>query len=216
MTITPENQTIVLLPEGAALLPEHERTLVVADLHLGKSAAFRAAGIPVPEGDTERDLQRLSDLCRKHQAQRMIVAGDLVHSAAGRTREIERLLETFISNIGIPFQLVRGNHDRQAGGTRQGCPTIERLELAGLHVVHDPADARKSPLHLAGHLHPAVRIPEARGPLRLPCFLLRRNVLVLPAFGGFTGRATIRPEPGDRFFVPLGEQVAELPRPLIA
>ncbi len=216
MTITPENQTIVLLPEGAVLLPEHGRVLVVADLHLGKSAAFRAAGIPVPEGDSARDLQRLSLLCEKHQAQRLVIAGDLVHSLAGRTHDIERMFESFISNIRIPLLLVRGNHDRQAGEPWRLCPVAERLEFAGLHIVHDPADAREVPLHLAAHLHPAVRIPDTRGSLRLPCFLLRGNVLVLPAFGGFTGKATVRSEPGDRFFVPLGSQVVELPRQLVA
>ncbi|OYV00284.1 MAG: hypothetical protein CFE26_24210, partial [Verrucomicrobiales bacterium VVV1] len=38
------------------------RALIVADVHLGKSATFRAKGLPVPEGDNEHDLGRLAAL----------------------------------------------------------------------------------------------------------------------------------------------------------
>ena len=38
---------VVLLPGRAALLPA-SRTLLVSDIHLGKAATFRQAGIPVP------------------------------------------------------------------------------------------------------------------------------------------------------------------------
>jgi uncharacterized protein len=43
---------IVLLPGRAAWMPA-TRTLLVADLHLGKAATFRHAGIPVPEGSAQ-------------------------------------------------------------------------------------------------------------------------------------------------------------------
>ena len=38
------------------------RTLFVADLHLGKSATFRARGLPVPSGTTQDNLRRLAAL----------------------------------------------------------------------------------------------------------------------------------------------------------
>ena len=37
------------------------RTLIVADVHVGKAATFRALGVPVPGGITAKDLARLSD-----------------------------------------------------------------------------------------------------------------------------------------------------------
>ena len=41
-----------LLPERAVWRPR-ERALFVADLHLGKAAAFRAFGAPAPTGASE-------------------------------------------------------------------------------------------------------------------------------------------------------------------
>ena len=41
-----------------------ERTLFVADVHLGKAASFRAAGVPMPTGHSGRDLGRISALRR--------------------------------------------------------------------------------------------------------------------------------------------------------
>ena len=41
-----------VLLAGRALLWPERRTLLVADLHLGKGAVFRARGVPVPSGST--------------------------------------------------------------------------------------------------------------------------------------------------------------------
>jgi hypothetical protein len=35
----------------------------------------------------------------------------------------------------------------------------------------------------------------------LPCFYFGREFGLLPAFGDFTGTATVRPRPGDQVFV---------------
>jgi len=54
---------------------------------------------------------------------------------------------------------------------------------------------------LAGHLHPAVAL-RGRGKLRarLPCFVVSPRQMILPAFGGFTGAAVIRPGAGERIY----------------
>ena len=85
-----------------------------------------------------------------------------------------------------------------------------------LRVVHDPAHASGERLHIAGHWHPVVKIPDGkRTSLRLPCFLKRDHTLVLPAFGSFTGGSILNVRPEDRVFVALREQVVELPQDLI-
>ncbi|MCP4082818.1 MAG: hypothetical protein GY743_21535, partial [Planctomycetaceae bacterium] len=45
-----------LRADGSLFIPQ-DSILIVSDLHLGKDAAFRAAGIPVPAG-INRDLLR--------------------------------------------------------------------------------------------------------------------------------------------------------------
>lgn len=203
-----------LLPEGVVFLSETS-TLVAADVHLGKSASFRAHGLPVPEGDTARDLGRLADLVRLHGAAELVIAGDLFHGPAGITPEIEKELGCFLDRLEIPLHLVGGNHDAKIRKLPCGLVSERRLERAGVTILHDPKDAKGDGLSLAGHWHPIARIPDGkRTSLRLPCFLLREGVLILPAFGSFTGGAVMDPERGDRFFVPLRDKVVEVPTEL--
>ncbi|MEK9774882.1 MAG: DEAD/DEAH box helicase, partial [Quisquiliibacterium sp.] len=56
---------LTLLPQRAVLI-EHERALLVSDLHLGKAATFRKLGVPVPEGTTLATLARLDALLEQH------------------------------------------------------------------------------------------------------------------------------------------------------
>lgn len=206
------NHPLVLSPEGTVFLTDSS-TLVAADIHLGKSAAFRAHGLPVPEGDTARDLSRLLDLACLHSAAELVIAGDLFHGPSGITPEIEDDLARFIARLEIPLQLVGGNHDSKIRQLPCGLSALPMIKRAGVNIVHDPEHASSHGLNLAGHWHPVARIPDGkRTSLRLPCFLLRGNTLVLPAFGSFTGGAVMTPEKHDRFFVPLRDKVVEVPR----
>jgi metallophosphoesterase superfamily enzyme len=79
--------------------------------------------------------------------------------------------------------------------------------------AHHPA-AIEGRYVLAGHVHPAVRL---RGPgrqhERLPCFWIRREGAVLPAFGDFTGVGDVDPVEGDRIFAVAGGSVLSVPVP---
>lgn len=204
-----------LLPDGCVFLPE-TATLVVADLHLGKSAGFRAKGFPLPEGDVARDLTRLAELAHRHGAAELVIAGDLFHGPAGITPLIEEELGRFLEKLECPLHLVAGNHDAKCGKLPCGLVAETSLERSAVTILHDPVDADGRGLSLAGHWHPIARIPDGkRTSLRLPCFMLRQRVLILPAFGSFTGGAVMEPEKDDRFFVPLRERVVELPPELL-
>ena len=211
----PSHPRLTLLPEGAVFLAGIS-VLIVADLHLGKSATFRARGVPIPEGDTERDFERLLALVRHHRPKHLVIAGDLFHAPVGITPELESAIGEFLAQVGLPVSLVIGNHDARLDRIPCGLRGVPALDLgAGFSVIHDPADATGDLLHLAGHWHPVVKIPDGkRTSLRLPCFLFRRNTLVLPSFGSFTGGAVVAREPMDRVFVALREKVVELPESL--
>lgn len=211
MLLTPDIQ---LLPEGAAFLPA-TATLIVADVHLGKSATFRARGLPVPEGDTELDLTRIRNLAHENHARHLVIAGDLFHAPAGVTEDLAELLGSFIGNLGIPLTLIQGNHDAKLSRLPSDLVALPHLDTGTIRILHDPKDASPEHLNIAGHWHPFARIPDGkRTSLRLPCFLFRNNTLVLPSFGSFTGGAIVAPEAGDRFFIPLRGQVIELPADL--
>lgn len=206
---------IELTAHGVAFLT-NTRTVVLADLHLGKSAAFRAHGMPVPEGDCARDLGRLSQILNELDARECVIAGDFFHAPAGMTEEIIEAVENFITEAAMPIHFVLGNHDGRIGRMPHGLKWIKAHDLTdGIRIVHDPADAAGAGFHIAGHLHPVVKIRDGkRTSIRMPCFYFRNEVLVLPSFGSFTGGAVVHPQAGDRVFVAMREQVVEVPSEL--
>lgn len=203
-------EPLVLLPERA-LLWERRETLVVADAHLGKAAAFRAAAIPLPGGTTSEALGRLSAALDRTRARRLLLLGDFFHARAGRAaRTLAAIAAWRERHAGLEIVLVRGNHDRGAGDPpcEWGfeCVDEPRVE-APFAFRHHPAEEPGS-YALAGHLHPAVSLfGPGRQSEKLPCFLFGERLGLLPAFGGFTGGARVRPRRGDRLFVLAGDEV---------
>lgn len=208
LDVTLAGVPLVLDRRGGVVLPA-ERVGFVADLHLGKSTLFRRRGLAVPEGDEARDLDRLRAMIADHGLDRLVILGDLVHAAAGLAPEVvERFATWRDRNAAVAITLVRGNHDR-----RLRVPARWGLEVAEGPVDLGPVEARHEPppreaasagaLVFAGHLHPVIRLREGArgGGLRPRCFWWRDPVLVLPAFGGFTGGYPVQAERGDRIFV---------------
>jgi metallophosphoesterase superfamily enzyme len=78
MNITSQGEEIVLDKERALYLPKHQ-LLAISDLHLGKSAHFRQAGVQVPSTIGQSDLQRLSLLIEKYRPETLLINGDMFH-----------------------------------------------------------------------------------------------------------------------------------------
>jgi hypothetical protein len=77
------DEILHLLPERALFWPRTQ-TLFIADPHLGKVATFRTHAIPLPEGNTAADLQRLGQAIDRTGATKLMILGDLFHTARGR------------------------------------------------------------------------------------------------------------------------------------
>src|SRR6185436_3554665 len=108
-------EELVLLPERGALWVGAS-TLLIADPHFGKAAAFRAGGLPVPRGTTSGGLARLDAMLARTGARRIIFLGDFLHARAGRVPDTLAALAGWrASHPDLELVLVRGNHDRQAG-----------------------------------------------------------------------------------------------------
>lgn len=184
-----------------------EATLFVADLHLGKGAAFRAGGLPVPAGSTLATLDALTRSAEATRAQRIVVLGDLWHARSGRSAENVAAFAAW--RRGRELLLVMGNHDRHAGGEPDAIEPGERL---GPFVLRHFPDPHPDGYVLCGHLHPRLRLDGRGGDsLRLPCFWFGEGVGVLPAFGDLTGTAEIRPLAGDRVVVAAEGKAAIVP-----
>jgi len=205
-------EAMVLLPERALYRPAAS-TLLIADPHWGKAAAFRAAGVAVPGGTTTEGLERLTAALERTGAARLVVLGDLLHARAGRApRTLAAVAAWRERHPRLAVTLVRGNHDRHAGDppAELGIDCCDPPCAEGPFVLsHHPRPAPGGYV-LAGHLHPAVSLRGAgRQRERLPCFHFGARVGLLPAFGGFTGSADVSVAPGDRVYVVADGQVVE-------
>ena len=206
-------ERLELLPDKAVLWPR-AGTLFVADLHLGKASSFRAASLPLPCGSGEDTLVRLTSLLRRAEAVELVILGDLWHSREGRTeRELARFEEWRECHAHLPITLVQRNHDRRSGLL----PPELRIEEVEEPLIRPPFALRHYPepcgdgYVLSGHLHPAVTLDGAGGQsLRLSCFWFSGRVGVLPAFGSFTGSASVVPRRGDKVFVVADGEVLQV------
>jgi len=197
-------QRLHLLPERGVWWPA-QKALLVADVHIGKAAAFRALGQPVPSGTTQANLQRLERLVNHLGAARLIVLGDFLHAPESRSAAVLQALAAWRARLpDLACTVVEGNHDRRAGALPSDLD-IERvpdpLEVGPFVLSH--GDRRHAGRYvIKGHLHPAYVLRGAAGErLRLPCFVFGEEGAVLPAFGEFTGHCDIASAHAERIFV---------------
>lgn len=198
------------LAEGPAVLVENaERTLVVADLHLGIESDLARHGWHVSSRTADR-LERLARLLARTKPDRLLLLGDIKQSVPFTTRQEWREIPEVLAALRarLPILVVPGNHD----------PGIERFldpaELAertgamvdGVGYLHGhtlPGPCLAGQLVLVGHHHPMAAVQDEVGcALRAPAYLMGEvdgeclglppaetptRVLFVPAFNELSG-----------------------------
>lgn len=209
LALTLAGESVLLLPEKALFWPAHGM-LVVADIHFGKAASFRALGVPVPRGTTTENLEALDALVARHGAHQVMFLGDFLHARAAHATATQQVLQAWRSrHRGLALTLVRGNHDRHAGdpAAALGIELVDEPHTVGpFSFCHHP-DLPTPGYALAGHVHPVYVLATRFDALRLPCFVAGPSRMILPSFGAFTGGHPVRPGPEDAIYVSSGEAV---------
>ena len=204
-------ERLLLLPEKAVYWPA-QQMLIIADIHFGKAASFRAQGIPVPRGTTTENLLGLDALIERHGARHVVFLGDFLHARAAHASSTQQaMLAWRQSRPGLRLTLVRGNHDKHAGDPAAilDIDLVDEPHIVGPFAFchHPDLDLDGGGYALAGHVHPAWVLATRFDSLRLPCFVVGSERMILPSFGSFTGGHVVRREAGDAIFVTSGEAV---------
>lgn len=210
MTKTINNQTFELLPERA-LYWQQQNALIISDLHIGKGMHFRKAGIPIPNAVFDTDLEKLNHLITLKNPSSVIIVGDMFHSDYNNEIAVFDIWRA--QYPGVSFKLVKGNHDILPRNKYKdlGIEFYDTLEIDEISFCHDCPEHFGDKYYLTGHIHPGVRISGlGRQSLRLPCFYFNHQYAILPAFGRFTGLATVNPQDGDDVFVIAEGKVMQL------
>lgn len=202
-------ESLLLLPEKAVYWPAEEM-LIIADIHFGKAASFRALGVPVPRGTTSENLAGLDALVAAHGARQVVFLGDFLHARAAHASSTQlAMLAWRQRHLDLGLTLVRGNHDLHAGDPAEalGIALVDEPHAIGPFAFchHPGVDA--AGYGLAGHVHPVYVLATRFDALRLPCFVVGEQGLILPSFGAFTGGHAVKPGPGDHIYVTSGDAV---------
>jgi len=208
-SISVQDETFILTNQRA-LFWEREKALILSDLHIGKTAHFRKNGIALANHIMKSDLERLSALIEFFQPEKFIVVGDLLH--AGDNSDVDEFCTWKKQYTDIQFYLIEGNHDRISEVLEKKLcfqHKSEWLEIDGITFIHD-FDTAKPEFQITGHIHPGIVLNSAVKNIRLPCFALSSNQLLLPAFSEFTGLDTKNLPKNSTFFVFTDVEIYEI------
>jgi DNA ligase-associated metallophosphoesterase len=173
-------ETLHLRATGALFWPAR-KTLVVSDLHLGKSERFaRRGGSLLPPYETHATLEKLDRDLEATGAATVICLGDSFDdlAAAGSIDDGARLWLTRLM-AGRDWTWITGNHDPgpiDIGGSHRAELTVRPFTFRHIAEPGQNAD-------ISGHYHPKARLAGQSK----PCFLADAARLIMPAYGTYTG-----------------------------
>ena len=159
----PDLPLLVIEPDRAS----GERTLVLADLHLGLGATTSRPSGP-PEAAPDALARLLIDTARTVRAHSVLVAGDVKHPIVGTPPALRPVIFHFFSDLlasGLAAEVVLGNHDvglvrhlpREV--TVHPSTGVVRGNVGIFHGHCWPSNAVLRSAHLlTGHLHPGFRL----------------------------------------------------------
>ncbi len=178
-----------LTPERVAV-HEPTGTAVAADLHLGYCEARREGGDAVPVVAVESILEPLGRALEQTKATRLVIAGDLFEKqfVPSLWQELTAWLgQRCVDLAGI----VLGNHDRRWDDAVDVPVHRDAFRLNDWRIVHGHLPDVSGRV-VCGHWHPAMVYAGRRA----PCYLVKENRLVLPAYSPDASGADVWSLPG--------------------
>ena len=196
-------------PSGVLWLPAR-KTLIAADLHLGKSDRFARQGGPLlPPYEGLETLSRLGAEIEALRPRTVISLGDAFDDPVSAREPDPALREALLRLMaGRRWIWILGNHDPAA--PEFGGEARPELSLGALALRHEPAATAPAAgrVEVAAHLHPKARLTLKGRRLSRRCFLWDGARLILPALGAYTGGLDIADPAFERLMT--GEATALL------
>lgn len=182
---------------SGALFWEHERLLVVSDLHLEKGSSFAMRGVLLPPYDTVATLARLAEVIARYDPRTVIALGDSFHDRDAHERLSAPDREALsVLQARRDWIWISGNHD-PALPSDLGGVVAEEVAMGEIVFRHEPTGAFGE---IAGHLHPKARVSTRGRSIERRCFASDGARMVMPAFGAYAGGLSIRDRAFARIF----------------
>ena len=189
-----------------------DKTLILSDLHLGKTLHFRKAGLAIPAAARDADQSELIRILLMEKPETVLVLGDLFHSASNR--ECEELAMITSQFPSIHFELIMGNHDILSPEVYRSMDfeTSSNRSMGNILLTHEPIlDLDPKIINIHGHIHPGIRLVGlGRQSMLVPCFFWTKQSFCLPAFGALTGLMRQKPKKADKAYGILEGEVSQV------
>lgn len=179
-----------------AIYWEDTSSLILSDVHVGKLNHFQKNGIAIPSDGSRNNLINIKSLVNEYDPDQVYILGDLFHSSYNK--EWDDWL-VYFSKSKIKFALILGNHDKNDSKKlwNSNITVVDQLTKGPFLFTHYP-EQEIDQFNICGHVHPAVKLRGlGRQYMKLNCFYISDNQLILPAFGTFTGSHILKPNKTD-------------------
>lgn len=164
-----------------------ERTLVIADLHLGLEGELASKGISLPS-QIPKVKERLLELIERRKPDRLIFLGDVKHNVPIASWQEWRELPGFFEDLMklVRVEVIRGNHDGGLEGmvpkgvvihSAKGIVLSKRKRVGLMHGHTWPSlELLNTKLLVAAHNHPAVEFRDKLGGRTVESIWLRAKL----------------------------------------
>ncbi|OFV68753.1 MAG: phosphoesterase, ICC [Candidatus Syntrophoarchaeum caldarius] len=226
-----------IIGEPAAIVENRERTLVIADIHLGIEVELSGFGLHIPN-QTEKLLNRILKYILDSKPDRMVILGDLKHNIPLASRIEEYGLPELLNGIlkHTMIDIIPGNHDGKIGDLLPAHKNItlhgvEGAVIDGVGYFHGhawPSEEVLGAEHLMmGHNHPVIQFADKFGYtlhrrvwIRAKCNfdLLKAHYptlkdwhdpycTIMPAFNELCGGITFNTKQGEDLLGPMSSHI---------
>jgi len=184
------NTRVLLDGRGILLWPQHD-LLVFSDLHFEKGSFLTQFANPLPRFDTRETIKRMQLLISEYKPSRVICLGDSFHDGNADKRIAAQEVDAINDMIAMveTWTWILGNHDPDIPSIVEG-ERAHHLALERLLFVHEPENLEDYPdcdAQVVGHFHPKTRYRLANQKITGKSFVIGDTLLLMPAFGKYTG-----------------------------
>lgn len=192
-----------------AIYWEDNSSLILSDVHVGKLNHFQKNGIPIPSDGSKENLINIKNLIHEYDPNHVYILGDLFHSSYNKEWDDWII---YFSKSNVMFTLILGNHDQYDSKKLwdSNITLVNELIIDPFLFTHYP-EKEIDQFNICGHVHPAVKLRGlGRQYMKLNCFYISDNQLILPAFGTFTGSHVLKPNKRDHVICITSDGLFEL------
>ncbi|RLG26449.1 phosphoesterase [Methanosarcinales archaeon] len=182
-----------IIDEPILVIENKTRSFIAADLHIGIEYELDQHGITIPS-QTEKILKKITKHLKKVKPDQIILLGDVKHKIPYTTRQEERELPEFITELAAHAEIyiLPGNHDIKIEKLLENeidnklctiTPTKGTI-IDGIGYFHGHTwpkpELLKTKHIITAHSHPAIQLKDALGHIITEPAWIRTNLRIRP------------------------------------